>query len=280
MENYQPQMLNIDRQWFWEKITAQSTPVDTTFDNHIEALEEANRKKLCSSLVNEEIPAGLVFDGAETDNLLYRISIPSQSVNKIGMVRSKICPEVSIPNFISAILWHCVFESSPDAKFSYFATSLTVRLNTLFSEYWGNAATMKYTYEKTEVLHSKEIGNIARIIQCLVDKYSVADFAHIVKNYNSKKYVENITRLVEENNPSRLMVSNISRLPVYSIDFGFGQPVKTAVAPHISPGFAVFSPRSKDGGIDILIRTLPKVIERLTNNSLLKEYISVINYQR
>ncbi|KAJ2781172.1 hypothetical protein H4R18_003042 [Coemansia javaensis] len=262
--HHQPQRLCSDRAWFWGAVSARRAPVDSAFYRHLYARTAAQQ------------PPKSGTAGAP----LYRIAIAAEALGALGDVRARACPGASIPNFISAVIWRAILRARPDAEHAYFAASLTVRtIEPAFADYWGNTATMRYIHREAPALRAAAIGEIAEAVQGCTSGFSVAEYADILERYTSTpEYLARLEQFVEEGRAPLLMVANISRLPVYAADFGFGPPAKVCYPPFLPPGFAVFLPRSAAGGIDILIHASDAAIRLLASDDLVRDHIAVTAY--
>ncbi|KAJ2444495.1 hypothetical protein GGF42_006287 [Coemansia sp. RSA 2424] len=79
-------------------------------------------------------------------------------------------------------------------------------------------------------------------------------------------------------NPSalQLTVSNISRVPYFGVDFGFGAPSHVTVYPMVIPGFAVWLPMDAGGGLRIVWNLPEGVFLALKNDPELTRYVTVL----
>ncbi|KAJ2503216.1 hypothetical protein GGH96_000465 [Coemansia sp. RSA 1972] len=264
---YKPCALNTGRSWFWPCVCAEPRPPTSPFVSHLEALASDHN--------------GLVDSNAEiqdTSSTMYRMSTSAHGIAHIGSVRDAICPGVSIPNLISAALWQSLSLSSPHS-FTYIAASLTTRTHPTYATYWGNTSTIKYTHYATQQACQMPCAELARVVQKSVASFTPAEFVYIIDQYTSEVYLSRLQKYVENDKVPRLMVSNMSRLPYYEVDFGFGCPVKVNWPMDVPRGMAAFFPRSRDGGIDIYLRTSDLVARNVANHEVLKDHISVMVYE-
>ncbi|KAJ2556046.1 hypothetical protein IWW35_000207 [Coemansia sp. RSA 1878] len=281
---HKPCVLNNDRSWFWPCICAEPSPPTPPFVTHLEALATAT--DTCA-YADSSKHSNELFESAETDSNaepraarspIYRMSISAHGVAHIGSVRDAVCPGVSIPNLISAALWQCISVSSPHPT-TYFAASLTARTHPTYADYWGNTSTMKYMHHETHQVSRMPCAELARVIQQNVVSFTPAEFAYIINQYTSESYLQKLQRFVENDKAPRVMVSNMSRLPFYETDFGFGRPAKVCCPLDVPHGMAAFFPRSRSGGIDIYLRVSDLVVQNVVNHELLKDHITVIVYE-
>ncbi|KAJ2756789.1 hypothetical protein GGI19_000593 [Coemansia pectinata] len=79
-------------------------------------------------------------------------------------------------------------------------------------------------------------------------------------------------------NPSalQLTISNVSRVPYFGVDFGFGAPSHITLYPMVIPGFAVWLPLSSEGGLHILWNLPEHVFNVLKQDSHLTRYVEVL----
>ncbi|KAJ2819278.1 hypothetical protein FBU31_005589 [Coemansia sp. 'formosensis'] len=79
-------------------------------------------------------------------------------------------------------------------------------------------------------------------------------------------------------NPSalQLTISNISRVPFFGVDFGFGAPCHATVYPMVIPGFAVWLPLSPEGGLHIYWNLPEHVFNVLRQDPELTRYVEVL----
>ncbi|KAJ2714698.1 hypothetical protein H4R19_001592 [Coemansia spiralis] len=274
---YQPAELNTDRTWFWEAITAQPAQIEREFDKHIAELAAA------AAAQEPEARETSAAQPNETGDInpVYRIEISAAAVGEIGEARHKAAPGVTIPSLLSAVLWRAITQAHPAARYTYFGLSLTVRTNPQFAEYWGNTATMKYLYAETSAFAAMDIAAIARMVQACADEFTLAEFVHILESFTANaEYSDTLARFVSSGRAPRLAISNISRAPAYSVDFGFGPPTKVCYPPSVPAGLVIFFPSSKAGGIDIYLRASDAEIQQIASDSLLKDRIVTVAYDR
>ncbi|KAJ2158284.1 hypothetical protein GGF46_003894 [Coemansia sp. RSA 552] len=265
---YTPQELNVDRKWFWDELTKLPAPGPSDFDKHLDELVET------ASSTPEKDTA--------LPNNLYRIGISVEQFQELGAIRNRICPGVSVPNFISAAIWHSICQTNPSTSpYTYFAASLTVRSDKRFAEYWGNTATMKYISQDRSKLTAAPIETTARAVQQCVTDFTPADFVHIIDQYTvDDSYIKKLRRFVENDAVPWLMVTNMSRHPYYNVDFGFGPPAKVLWPPTPLPSFAVIFPKEARGGIDIYLCVPESTMEEISTKSIIKDHIAVMLYNK
>ncbi|KAJ2125506.1 hypothetical protein IW147_000858 [Coemansia sp. RSA 720] len=262
-----PCVLNADRSWFWPRVCAEPSPPTSPFVSHLESLASDHNELADSSTEIQD-----------TCSTMYRMGISAHGVAHIGSVRDATCPGVSILNFISAALWQSITTSSLHPS-TYFAASLTARTHPTYADYWGNTSTMKYTHYATLDVCNMSCADLGRVVQQSVASFTPAEFAYIIDKYADDEYLPRLRMFVENGRVPRLMVSNMSRLPHYEVDFGFGCPVKVCWPVDIPRGMAAFLPRAQGGGIDIYLRASDLVVRNVSNHGLLKDHISVMVYE-
>ncbi|KAJ2794771.1 hypothetical protein H4R21_005371 [Coemansia helicoidea] len=138
---------------------------------------------------------------------------------------------------------------------------------------------MKYIHMDAGTFSAMDIGDVARTVQARVREFTPAEFVHILGTFVDIEYIRNLVRHVLNSQAPLMVISNVSRTPMYSVDFGFGPPAKVSYPPALGPGMAVLFPNSKAGGIDIYLRASDAEIEQIASDSLLKDYISVRAYE-
>ncbi|KAJ2344940.1 hypothetical protein GGH91_002696 [Coemansia sp. RSA 2671] len=235
-----PREMDTDRSKFWSLVTKWAEPVPTTeFEAHLAELNAAGAQV---PLANPQ-PVTIVRLGADP-----------KAVAKLSQTRDRLCPGISVPNFISALLWRITGQAS-ESEYAYFSSSLTIRSDPRFSEYWGNTSTSNFIYVPRERLISESLADVARRIQESVYEFGVAEFAHILDLFTAKDswYDRSVVKYVGVTGVSRMSVVNVSRsVPLYDIDFGGGRPVKVMNQAVRIPGLCFFMPWSQEGGIEVI----------------------------
>ncbi|KAJ2775345.1 hypothetical protein IWQ56_000121 [Coemansia nantahalensis] len=270
---YQPAVLNTDRGRFWDAITAEETRAESAFDKHLAELVDAAPE------LGNDGPSKVESDMGRSAKPLYRIEITAAATSDIGEERKSVAPGASIPNFLSAVLWRAITRANSEARHTYFATSLTVRTDPRFAEFWGNAATMKYIHMDAGTFSAMDIGDIARTVQAIVSEFTPAEFLRILGTFTNVEYRNNLVEHVLFSQAPIVTISNVSRTPMYSVDFGFGPPAKVTCPSALGPGMVGFFPNSKAGGIDIYLRASDAEIEQIAGDSLLKDHIAITTYK-
>ncbi|KAJ2771770.1 hypothetical protein IWQ57_002062 [Coemansia nantahalensis] len=270
---YQPAVLNIDRARFWDAITAEETRAESAFDKHLAELADTAPE------LGNDGPSKVEPDMGGGAKSLYRIEITAAATGGIGEARKNVAPGASIPNFLSAVLWRAVTRANPEAHHTYFATSLTVRTDPRFAEFWGNTSTMKYIHMDAGTFSAMDIGDIARTVQAIMSEFTPAEYLRILGTFTNTEYIRNLVRHVLNGHAPVVAISNVSRVPMYSVDFGFGPPAKVICPTALTPGMVVLFPNSMAGGIDIYLRASDAEIEQIAGDSLLKDHISVRAYE-
>ncbi|KAJ2744843.1 hypothetical protein GGI20_002652 [Coemansia sp. BCRC 34301] len=74
----------------------------------------------------------------------------------------------------------------------------------------------------------------------------------------------------------QLTVSNISRVPFFHVDFGFGPPSHATIYPMVVPGFAMLLPLDIDGGLRIMWNLPSHVFHLLKNDVELTRYVNIL----
>ncbi|KAJ2707088.1 hypothetical protein FB645_001064 [Coemansia sp. IMI 203386] len=283
---YLPQQLDTDRMRFWNAVLKYPEPETSDIEQHLDMLVAAadknNTVECLSSATKENNDEQIqqVCPEIPSDYGVYRIEVPLAAIDELTQLKAQICPEVTVPNLIAATLWRCLSLTHPSSSYTYFANSLSIRNNTEFTHFCGNTATIKYTYQKTATIISQNIFQTSQQIQRSARSFGVGEFARIIKGYvtSGSKYSSNLTRFVETHRVPRLIVTNVSRIPFYETDFGYGTPIKLFFPATVPPGLCAFTPLSKEGGIDILIRTTENAIENIKSDQLLGERIVVYRH--
>ncbi|KAJ2454731.1 hypothetical protein EV183_001315 [Coemansia sp. RSA 2336] len=237
-----PCKLNMDRQWFWSQLL-QEPPL----------AESMHRVEKISAIGQEQLH-------------VYRLSFSPHAIDVLKTRRQSAA--VSIGSFITAILWQAFAHSR--AGFVHLGLSLTTRTHPRYADYWGNTSAAKYVYQPAQDIANWPITDIANKVQEATRTFTPGEFLHIVNGYVEK------TAVVKNN----LIVSNISRLPFYDVDFGFGKPVKAVWPPSLPSGVAILYPRSSDGGIDIYIKACESVIQRIRDDPLISDLVLVAEYSK
>ncbi|KAJ2834930.1 hypothetical protein GGI24_000119 [Coemansia furcata] len=257
-----PRGMDTDREKFWAQVTESAVPVSPTpFEEHLAELSAAGA---------EPTEAG------KAPASLFILSADVAAVKKLAQTRDAMCPGISVPNFISALLMRVIASSYTESKYAYFSSSLTVRNNPLFSEYWGNTSTAKYTYAPRAQLLEEGVGGVARWIQDCVREFSAGDFAHILGLFamDNSWYVHSLNKYVGEAGVPKLLAVNISRsIPFYDIDFGWGRPVKVVYRSVCVPGLCFYMPQSRDGGIEVII-----CLAEVATNALLADELILSHF--
>ncbi|KAJ2004321.1 hypothetical protein GGI04_002648 [Coemansia thaxteri] len=258
-----PPKLDVDRQKFWSQATAQCFPRPALpLEIHLDRLFAENNVDTAPS-VNAS---------------LFRLSIDASGIAELSKTRDKVCPGVSVPNLISAIMWRAIVLAYPRAKYAYFAASMMVRSLPEFSEYWGSASTVKYIHAETEMFRSSAwIREVAQMVQDNVQAFTVNDFVDIISWYDSGEntHCKYLAKYVENGHVPRLMMSNISRIRFYDIDFGYGPAVK-AVYPAVGiSGLGIMMPRAQTGGIDIYACLPDVAAASILADELVREHINI-----
>ncbi|KAJ1821849.1 hypothetical protein LPJ60_002365 [Coemansia sp. RSA 2675] len=79
-------------------------------------------------------------------------------------------------------------------------------------------------------------------------------------------------------NPSalQLSISNVSRVPFFGVDFGFGAPSHVTLYPMVIPGFAVWLPLGPKGGLHVLWNLPEHIFNTLRHDAELTRYVEVL----
>ncbi|KAJ1898057.1 hypothetical protein GGI16_002187 [Coemansia sp. S142-1] len=79
-------------------------------------------------------------------------------------------------------------------------------------------------------------------------------------------------------NPSalQLTISNVSRVPYFDVDFGFGAPSHVTLYPMVIPGFSAWLPLSPEGGLHIMWNLPERVFNVLKQDPELTRYVEVL----
>ncbi|KAJ1924644.1 hypothetical protein GGI01_002044 [Coemansia sp. RSA 376] len=256
-----PRDMDTDRKRFWDLVSGLATPVPTVFENHMAELNAAD----------VEVP--LEHPQAST---IFRLSADAAAMGKLACTRDTMCPGISLPNFISALLWRITALACPNAKYAYFSSSLTIRNDPRFAEYWGNTSTFKFIYAPRDKV-IEDVGRVADWVQDSVREFTVAEFAHILSLYtvDGRWYDRSLSKYVGAAGVPRLSVMNISRIPFYDIDFGWGRPTKVMYQTVGIPGLCFFMPQTGDGGIEVFVCLREDAANALLADELVSSHFDV-----
>ncbi|KAJ2733598.1 hypothetical protein IW152_002968 [Coemansia sp. BCRC 34962] len=259
-----PRELDTDRGEFWSLVSdcAESVPA-TEFERHLAELDAAGA----------EVPPAHLQQAT-----IIRLGADPAAVAKLSLTRDRLCPGISVPNFISALLWRITGRAS-QSEHAYFSASLTIRGDPRFSKYWGNTSTSNFIHVPRERLLGDSLVDVARRVQDSVREFSVANFARLIELFTAKDswYNRSLCKYVGAAGVARFSVVNISRsVPFYDIDFGWGRPVKVMYQAVKIPGLCFFMPWSQDGGIEAIVCLSEPAINALFKDELILNHFDVV----
>ncbi|KAJ2459904.1 hypothetical protein GGF42_001176 [Coemansia sp. RSA 2424] len=244
--------MDTDRGKFWALVSEHTSPNPYPFEKHLE--------DQCSAGSVEPLAVG--GDMTTMTTTVFRLSADVEAMGRLALTRDKLCPGISVLNFVSALLWQIIARAesttaaatTATSEYTYFSASLTIRKDTRFAEYWGNTATVKYIHARATMI-AGDLGYASELVQKCVREFGVSDFAYIVGLYtrSDQKYIQNLGRCLKHQVAQLLSVTNLSRVPFYGVDFGFGGPVKAFYQTVRIPGLCFIMPRSVEGGIEIFV---------------------------
>ncbi|KAJ2741445.1 hypothetical protein GGI20_005185 [Coemansia sp. BCRC 34301] len=259
--------MDTDRSRFWAQVSAHTPAADPSpFEKHLEEFRKTNYQ-----LQAEE--------AGDNTTVAFRLSADVAGMARLAQTRDAECAGISVPNFVSALLWRIVARaSSSAAEFAWFSASLTIRSQRQFADYWGNTATAKYIHAQTKAVAQGDLRLTAGLVQSCVRDFGVAEFARIVGLYagsDGGAFLRNVSELIGTPRVARLSVANISRIPFYSVDFGHGGPVKVQYQTVRIPGLCFVMPQSADGGMEVLVCLSEAAGRALINDETIQSHFIV-----
>ncbi|KAJ2430194.1 hypothetical protein GGF41_001043, partial [Coemansia sp. RSA 2531] len=122
-----------------------------------------------------------------------------------------------------------------------------------------------------------DVGRVADWVQDSVREFTVAEFAHILSLYtvDGRWYDRSLSKYVGAAGVPRLSVMNISRIPFYDIDFGWGRPTKVMYQTVGIPGLCFFMPQTGDGGIEVFVCLREDAANALLADELVSSHFDV-----
>ncbi|KAJ2867069.1 hypothetical protein GGI22_001144 [Coemansia erecta] len=269
---YVHQAFDIDRARFWERVSAYSPgdALKTTrhFDERWAA--EQHSSSLCAAQNNPFAIAG---------TQMHRIRISAKSVEALKRSRPADCQDISVGTLISAALWQAHTKAHPDQRHTYYGSSITIRADPQFANFCGNTSTMDYICDNPSYINALSTYEVARMIQRRIRAFTAGDFVHYVKSYSDATFASKLMALVSSSHRATLVTANVSRLPLYDIDFGYGRPCKFVCPKSIVANkFCLMAPQDADGGFEIYTRVPQETIEMVQEAELLSGHIEIVKY--
>ncbi|KAI9502354.1 hypothetical protein GGI25_004751 [Coemansia spiralis] len=266
---YQSEKLDFDREWFWKSACAFPPGTFVDFDRHMDEVAAI-------APGNDSVES----EACHPHTSVYRLSISPKSVETLRSTRPDGCKDISVAALITAILWQSHSLANPKSQYTYLGSSITIRSTPEFARFCGNTATMDYLYYESAQLNAMPIADISKAIQARNQSFSVGDFVRCVENYSECAYMERYSNVTDSKHAAKIIVINISRLPSYNVDFGYGAPVKFVYpAKSTPPGFCIILPHNKLGGMDIYANLTSSVIENIASAEFLNGHVEIMKYQ-
>ncbi|KAJ1957958.1 hypothetical protein GGI12_004870 [Dipsacomyces acuminosporus] len=145
------------------------------------------------------------------------------------------------------------------------------------SDYIGNCISpMPITIDSDEI-ESMPIVELAKHIKSHIRTLTRGAVAHLVKelaNPDTDFYLLNA--MITSKPESRLVLSNVSRLPFFDIDFGFGTP-EAALWGNDDLGDTTIWMPLKDGGIDIYLGIDEDMLAFFAKDQVITEYCEIVS---
>ncbi|KAJ1793673.1 hypothetical protein LPJ59_004695 [Coemansia sp. RSA 2399] len=270
---YAYQAFDVDRARFWERVSA-CAPGDalkTTRDLEERWVAEQHSSPPCVAQKNPFVI---------TETPMHRIRISAKSVVALKRSRPADCHDISVGALISAALWQAHTKAHPDQPHTYYGSSVTIRADPQFAGFCGNTSTVDYIRDDPAYINTLSAYEVARVIQRRIRAFTAGDFVHYVKCYSDATFAPKMAALVSSNHRATLVTVNVSRLPLYDIDFGYGRPCKF-VCPKIivAERFCIMAPQDADGGFEIYTRIPQETIEMVQETELLSGHIEIVKYE-
>ncbi|KAJ2374437.1 hypothetical protein IW150_003100 [Coemansia sp. RSA 2607] len=147
------------------------------------------------------------------------------------------------------------------------------------SYYVGNAVTGVYAPASVKDLVEKPIIDMARHIKSHVNRVTPGAAVHLTEESFSPNSDFVLRVLSTNNRPGAFIaISNVSRLPFYSLDFGLGTPKAVLCGTKPTEGMMFWMPHGSedneddDGGVDIYCGLLDSVFLLLKKDNILGKF--------
>ena len=199
--------------------------------------------------------------------------------------------KLSTNDLLSALLARCITRARhfPDNKNIRVVLGVNsrFRLDPPLENYFGNLQVHAANFFQAKDLLEQPLGTIASHIRSSVDRIDdvfVRDaFAFLEENVHPVKNLNPDAPRVMRHSESSIAISNWSKFPMYSIDFGGGGPIYVGL-PHstatklFSPSLdgvcVILPPSGKKGGLNVWLCLGQDYLERMENDEEWRRYSS------
>ncbi|KAJ2004779.1 hypothetical protein H4R26_002313 [Coemansia thaxteri] len=142
--------------------------------------------------------------------------------------------------------------------------------------YIGNAVCPVYSRRALGSLLNASVADVAEEIGRSMHAITAPQWLAFTQLFHDAPRRAKLLTLFANPEALQLSVSNISRVPFFDVDFGFGPPCHATVYPMVIPGFAVWTPLQADGGLHILWNLPDHVFAALAQDKELARYVDVL----
>ncbi|KAJ1957379.1 hypothetical protein GGI12_005043 [Dipsacomyces acuminosporus] len=277
--------VNFDRVSFWNKLTNPATPGIHPFYTLVSEVD-ATGVKLPAGKKPRGIVTRLVYGGKQTFECI--LHVPRHKIDQISSdFNSKDSGEKPIHGvqILYAILWQRYVVAARKAHQTPVSDNEKTFMNIIHNgrylvdgcaDYVGTCTCPMPIGIDSKEIASKPVIELAKYVKSRIRTCTPGIAAHYAKeraDIESNIFLFNAMLI---NKPeSKLILSNVSRLPFFDIDFGAGTPEFALLGNIEVNELSTWMPL-KDGGVDIYLGIEEDVLEALASDELFTEYIQIV----
>ncbi|KAJ2490167.1 hypothetical protein IWW37_003353 [Coemansia sp. RSA 2050] len=185
-----------------------------------------------------------------------------------------------------ALMWQRYIAAMSTAAMSTAADSLDqlCLINVIHSSrhlvgrphYIGNAVCPVYSQSTLDRLLASPVGAIAADIGQNMHAVTGSQWLAFTQMINDPARQAKFYTIFANPDALQLTISNVSRVPYFGVDFGFGAPSHVTLYPMVIPGFAVWLPLGPEGGLHIVWNVPEPIFNVLRRDCKLTRYVEVL----